>query len=426
MKSILFRLAYACLFLITIFSCNNDADAPQATIHFTVNSTYEKYWIVLSNPSGKVLTWKAMTNTVTETFTYTATERIMLTVVSKSNANDFTMIKSYADIKPGDYSIDVTSVLNSGTQGKFTVNITNPDNFLYVFPQSEGSCGSGDSFADPSRIDLTLCDDNTNLFIPCTSRMDDGTPRYLYKDNINKNGSITIDNNLFEQLPAMKTKTVTFDEPIISGFSIIDGRTIKKKQTFLIPAFFISHSNITQLKIYYPDLIGTLFSSYVTTIGFSREKNVQNYITKESIEPPTSYPGLDVNFNFADSSKITTESISASVSGKTDYIFIAFNYFDANRSGWWFVNAPFANDLSIRLPVFPDNLKAAAELEIISKMKPTQISFIENKGLGGYEGFYPLDLSLKTQTIPHDRRSKVYELQPNGVTYGRTASPWKP
>ncbi len=417
MKSVFHKLICACFFVLSCFSCDNNNDTvPQDTITFTINNEYQKYWIVLSDASGKVLTWKALTNGVKETFTYPSEEEVMLTIIARSTNMTNTTIQSYGAVKAGDYSMtfDYSSFANTGTEGKYVINIDNPDQFYIVSAQSEGSCGISDLYSDPTRMNLNLCDDSNNLLITCVSKEDDGTPRYMYKENLSKNGSITLDRNLFNQLPVMKAKIVTFDKPVISGYSLMEGRTVKKKQTFLLPSYFPSNNNLTKLKIYYPDLAGTLFSDYTTTIGFTREKYVEHFVTKGAAEPPaSSYEGLDVNWSFADSVKISTESISAHVSGQADYIFTAFNYYDTNNTVWWFLHAPFANDFSINPPRFPDDLKTSAKLELVSKVVRTQINFIEDKGLGGYEGFYKAELNQNTtvpRSLPFDRRSKVYRI----------------
>jgi len=397
-------LLYFCLILS--ISCNDDDDAtPERIITFTAHDNYNSYWVLLSDDAGKTVAWKEIPNDLKQEFKYSLKEDITVTVISRAtNGSSYYLLKTFTHVENGDYSLGYADFPTApAIVGSFLLNI--PNTFSNSYPQSESNCGT--SFNnDNTQMTLSMCENSSNLYLAMYEN-DQDTPHYYYDPEIHPGESLTVDNNFYSQAPLMKSKIITLDKPA-NATTIVEGNTVQKKQGFLASINFTPFAK-TSIPIYYPDLVGTLFSDFDFGLYYSIEKNVYNWSTKTSKEPADSYPPLDVNFNFSDSTKVTTETLSFPVMGQAQYIFTAFNYYENNSSAWWYVYTEFSNDVSVQLPSFPEDLKKVVDLSFIGKLKRSEVSFVENNSTNGYAGFYKKQLSVNRLPTPFDQREKIYK-----------------
>src|SRR6185369_15968431 len=91
-------------FLFAI-SCQKNDSTPTSTMTFLTNDNSYQYWAVVSDQSGKVLTWKSLPTNVSTSLIYpNDKDPVNLTIIQKAvGANNYTL-KTYADVAPGSYS----------------------------------------------------------------------------------------------------------------------------------------------------------------------------------------------------------------------------------------------------------------------------------------------------------------------------------
>jgi len=396
-----------CFCMVLTISCNDDNDkvTPERIITFTAYDSHNAYWVLLSDDEGKTVSWKQLSNDIKEELKYSLAEEVTVTVISKAPNSSFLFLRTFTHVESGDYKLGNADVLTTTPVGSFSLSI--PDAFYNFVPQSESYCGDSRN-PENTQITMSLCEPSTNLYL-ALYKNDRDTPHYYYDQEIHPGENLTVDNDLYARSPEMKSKTIMIDKPA-NGTIIVEGRTIQKKQSFLASIYFTPFA-VTSIPIYYPDLIGDLFSDFIFSINYTPEKNVQFRNAKMSKEPADNYPPLDVNFNFSDSSKITTESLEFPITGQAQYVFAAFNYFDNsninNPGGWWYIYTEFTNNVSVQLPSFPDDLKTTLNFSFLGKMKRNQVNFVENIGAGGYSGFYKKRLGVGTSGSV-DLREKIY------------------
>lgn len=419
------------LSLFVIISCHKDDVVQKGTITFTVNDSYYNYWIVLSDQSGKVLDWKAMTNDVTQIFSFTQTkDSVNISLINKGvGGNNFFTIKTFVKIAPGDYSIINTSDQTASPAGSYTIDASS-DSYTNYYPQSENACGYAAFSPGNTKCVLPLCSNNSNLFCFVVGNGADTTPRYIYNASVNPGETLILNNDLFNQLPLMKNKTISLGKPTVGGIAsaAVVGNTIQKKKAFIVSEF-IPSNEVSNLPLYYPDLTGTLFSNYLCELLYSTQLNICNIITKESQEPLDSYPELNVSLNMADSSSITTSKISFNPTGSAHYTLTTFDYhaytsipYDAT----WYIYSNFSNQTRITLPQFPDDLKAAVDLSFIGKLKRNEVAIVEDNSLGGYASFYQSQLnnggSINSEK-PADKQQRIFLFEnPGTIITGRAIS----
>jgi hypothetical protein len=404
--------------LLTLFlSCNKDdpSGTSEKTIGFTVEDDYADLWVMISDDAGKVIDWKAIPNLASQEFKYQLKEKVTVTVIRK--AGNSTRLRTYTHVEAGDYHIGFGLEPQSvTTQGNFNVAIPEPDDYPYIYPEAEGNCDPlyfPDVFT--SQIEVPLCESSSNLYFAINDPSDN-LPCYYYDTEIHSNESLTINDEFVSALPKLTRKVIVFDQAV-EGSSKVFGITKDKKKTFEASFTGTNNGSTKQFPIYYPaDLTGQLFTDYIFRLYYYSEAKVKYMNYKEGIEPPSEFPALDANLNLADTTTITTEKISFPVTGLADFVFIVFNYRDkaTNQTGWWYVYSEFTSPVSVNLPVLPDDLKATVDLSFVSKLKKTQISFIEDKGNSGYKGYYQkFELranETQSDDIFLDQRQKMYIL----------------
>jgi hypothetical protein len=396
LRSSLFWLSF-----LAIISCQKNEETPTATITFLNNNTYtSNTWAVVSDQSGKVLSWKSLPTDVSTTLTYHVKDSVNVTIIS-SYGNDY-QLSTYANVAPGNYSAPPTFQYPP-ILGTYKVQNLSPTDYSGFQVTSE--CGSTES-SDQSEWRVNVCA-NSSLFVGMQKT--GFAPRYLYSPQISANGSVVIDQTKYNSLPEMKTKYLALDGSYDFGFVFLNVIKDSNPNWFYISSSY-SSSNANSQPLYYPDQIGSAFDEYYIFSVFTKSdiqfasgstvKDVSNY----SI--PTFNPKLDVV------TSATTSNLNFDLSGSADYVETIFN----SSYNSWIVDAPFSKKVSMVLPIFPDDLRKEVDFSFLSTLKLQSIA-IGDTDLGGYASFYKNSI-LGQKKWPKNPRYKTYKPKADGSIGG--------
>ncbi|HEY5823135.1 MAG TPA: hypothetical protein VIT44_02145, partial [Cyclobacteriaceae bacterium] len=396
----------------------------KSTISFTVqdNSSVMSYLVVLSDDTGKVIDWKALTKELKQQFEFNG-DALTITIIQKElwQGQYSVTLKTYTDVFKGDYIISSRygGLSTEPFVSTGTISLEFNDIFYNLYPDSENELVREQKYygntGDVKSVTLSLKDSPINLYVGLNKY--DGNPhRYYFNPLVKMGETLVFNNNVYNSLPVMKTKYANVGE-ITSANVYVLGNATKSKKQIVATNIYSSVVSGSEVPIYYPDaLLGNLFTDFTTNISYYDKTGGYNAIRSRSREPLDSYQPLDVNFNFSDSTKIKTTSklISFPVTGKAQYMGIMFSKVEINATHKWFIYSEFTNNASITLPVFPDELYKNAGLTFIEKMRREKVWFVENNNLGSYTAFYTAHMKGKGQTDTSDNlRQKAYDFTPS-------------
>lgn len=387
-------------FLFAI-SCHKNEETPTATMTFFNDGSHENYlagWVVVSDQSGKVLAWKNLPINVSTSLTYpTGKDSVNLTIIEKGGSNY--SLYTFTNIASGNYS-SPAPFPNPVILGTYKVQCPSPTEYYPFLVSSE--CGST-SNSDHTEYQVNVCA-NSSLFISI-SKPGVLAPRYLYNSQINANGSIAIDQTVYNSLPEMKRKDIALGDTYEGSFVFVKVKKDSWQYWFDISQSFIS--NTSSLPLYYP---GSAFDEYFILSALGKP-NINLEYGSTVTDPatyfiPTFTPTLDIV------TSATTSNLSYNLSGTAHYV---KTYFSDPSFSSWAIYSSFSKKISTVLPIFPDDLKKEIDFSFISTLKLQSITIGESD-LGGYSSYYKN--SILGQKRIKNYKTKQYSPKADGSIGG--------
>jgi len=370
------------------------------------NTSY-KYWAVVSDQAGKVLSWKSLPKDISTTLTYSNGKDSVNVTIIVSYGNGYGL-STYANVTPGSYSapppFQYPPIL-----GTYKVQNSSPTDYSGFQVTSE--CGWTQS-ADQSEWQVNVCA-NSSLFV-MVQKTGATVPRYLYSPQISANGSVAIDQTKYNSLPEMKTKNVALGDSYTFGYlsvNVVKDWTIN---WLLLSYSFSNPGNVNSMPMYYPDQISSAFDEYYVLLAINKPyinfafgstvKDVSNYTI------PAFTPTLDVV------TSATTSNLNFDLSGSADYVQTIFSSTSNSSYFGWTVNSPFSKKVTTVLPIFPDDLKKEIDFSFLSTLKLQSIAIGETD-LGGYMSFYT-NYILGEKKRSKNNKLKTYSPKADGSIGG--------
>jgi hypothetical protein len=398
--------------LMLVISCQKNNDTPTATMTFSINdtdATYGSYWVVVSDQAGRVLSWKGLPANVSTSLIYPAgKDPVNLTIIQKSNGSNNYTLTTYANVAPGSYSSPSPSPYQSPTiLGTYKVQCPSPTDYQLIVNSESGSQSSNSTEYNVSVFA------NSSLFVSI-NKTGAPIPRYLYIPQISANGSVVIDQTLYNSLPEMKSKNVSLSESY-AVYSVVGGKKSSNSNWSELSFFYSPNTNFPP--IFYPDQIGSAFDEYQVFIELLKPYAASSYAsTTNNLKDISNYalqlftPTLDaVN-------TVTTLNLDYTLSGNAHYVTTSLNLNTNANNSWWYVHSPFSNKISMVLPIFPDDLRKEIDLSFTNTMKVDAISIEENE-LNGYTNFYENSI-LGQKKMVNNYKRKTYNSRPDGTIGG--------
>lgn len=405
MKKFLLNSLLWITFLFVI-SCHKNEETPTSTMTFLTNDNTYQYWAAVSDQSGKVLTWKSLPTNVSTSLSYpTRNDPVNLTIIQKTiGANNYNLT-TYANVAPGSYSSPSPSLYQSpAVLGTYKVQSLLPPEYSY-----DVSSECGKTVASPG-YQVNVCA-NSSLYVSVSTS--GAVPRYLYKPQISANGSIAIDQTMYNSLPEMKIKNVSLGNSYSTVYSLLYGIDGLNPNWAGLSIF--SASNTNSLSIFYPDQIGSAYNEYyfgLLLLGPNVTSSYKSTVT--NLSDISNYAFQPFTATLDAGSSATTSHLDLNLSGNAHHVGTSFST-SSNNSSWGVIN-PFSNKISFVLPIFPDDLKKEVDLSFINTMKLNYVS-IDEDDLNGYTNFYENSI-LGAKKMAKNSRSKTYTPKSDGTIGG--------
>jgi len=406
-KTLRNSLLWLC-FLFAI-SCQKNEESPTATMTFLNNdpNPSDKYWAVVSDQTGKVLSWKSLPNDVSTTLTYPSGKDSANVTIISSYDNGY-QLTTYANVAPGSYSAPPTFQYPS-ILGTYKIQNLSPTDYSGFQVTSE--CGWAQS-TDQTEWQVNVCA-NSSLFV-LAQKTGALVPRYLYLPQISANGSVAIDQTKYNSLPEMKTKNVALGDSYTFGYLSLNVAKDWTQNWLLLSYTFSNTNSVNSMPMYYPDQISPAFDDYYVLLALNKP-NI-NFVFSSTVKDVTNYsiptfaPTLDVV------TSATTSNLNFDLSGSADYVQTIF-FSNPNSSYFgWTINSPFSKKVSTVLPIFPDDLKKEIDFSFLSTLKLQSIT-IGDTDLGGYKSFYT-NYILGQKKLPKNNKVKKYTPKADGTIGG--------
>jgi len=406
LRSRLFWLSF-----LAIISCQKNDSTPTSTMTFLNNGTdasYYTYWVAVSDQSGKVLAWKSLPTNVSTSLIYpTGKDPVNLTIIQKATGADNYILTTYANVAPGSY-LSPSPYQAPTILGTYKVQCPSPTDYDYVIVNSES--GSKSYVGTEYQVSVYA---NSSLFVSI-NKTGAQVPRYLYIPQISANGTVVIDQTLYNSLPEMKSQNVSLSDNY-AVYSVVGGKKSSSSNWSELSFFYSPNTNFPP--IFYPDQIGTAFDEYQVFLALIKPYITSSYSsTTNDLKDISNYalqlftPTLDaVN-------TVTTSNLDFTLSGNAHYVMTSFNSNTNSNNSWWYVYNPFSNKISTVLPIFPDDLKKEVDLSFINTMKVITITIEENE-LNGYTGFYSNSILGEKEMVKNFKR-KTYSSRSDGTIGG--------
>ncbi|HEV8513845.1 MAG TPA: hypothetical protein VGQ59_11235 [Cyclobacteriaceae bacterium] len=390
-------------FLFAI-SCQKNDSTPTSTMTFLTNDNSYQYWAVVSDQSGKVLTWKSLPTNVSTSLIYpNDKDPVNLTIIQKTvGANNYTL-KTYADVAPGSYS-SPSPYQTPTISGTYNVQSLLPSDYNYVV---SSECGV--TVGNPGyQVDVCA---NSSLYVSVSKS---GTiPRYLYNPQINANGSVTIDQTLYNSLPEMKSKNISLSDSYSTAYSFVGGVKGVNPNWASLSSYSANNTNFAT--VFYPDQIGSAFDEYNFSLILLKPNLTFTYMsTITNLSDISNYAFQPFTATLDAGSSATTSNLNLNLSGSAHYVSTTF-YTSSHNSSWSVIN-PFSNKISSVLPIFPDDLKKEVDLSFTNTMKVNDVAIGENE-LNDYQSIYK-NAILGQKKVIKNYRNKTYTPRTDGTIGG--------
>ncbi|HEV8513846.1 MAG TPA: hypothetical protein VGQ59_11240 [Cyclobacteriaceae bacterium] len=394
-------------FLFAI-SCHKNEEAPTATVTLLKSDSYPSYlsyWAIISDQSGKVLAWKSLPASVSTSLTFPNKDSVNLTIIKKyagsGNSSDYYDLVTYENVAPGSYS-SPAPVQEPTILGTYKVQFPSPNDYSNFRVDSD--CNSTRN-TDNTEYTVNVCA-NSSLFISI-SKTNVSIPRYLYMPMISVNGSVAIDQTMFNSLPEMKSKTISLGDSYTGAFTYVYG--IKEGSSYEIGISSSSSSTPNSLPIFYPDQIGSALDYLLVSV--LSKPNI-NIVYGSTVKDITSYTISVFTPTLDGVTSATPSRLDYNLSGSADYVVTYFNSSNAT----WNMYSSFSKKVSTVLPIFPDDLKKEIDFSFVSTLKLQFISIGETD-LGGYTSYYTNEI-LGEKKRANNTKSKQYTPKTDGSIGG--------
>jgi len=216
-----FALSFLLMALIS-FACkegeNPVPDFTSGTIAFNYNSEYGlgKLYVVISDTTGKVLTWARIENGKKLELPYTPGDTKLLNVTLISSLQDGrSEIYTFTGIAGGDYS-KTTLMRPVKTQtGNHVVSLEHASDYVrysqYILGGELTSSTFGPLPDDPCTWTFGLTGSKNDLLV-LLSRSENDLRKYVYKTNIKEGETTLIKHNEYESLPYLPVHQVNYPD----------------------------------------------------------------------------------------------------------------------------------------------------------------------------------------------------------------------
>ena len=380
-----FCVVVVALVSVTMYSCKKEPD-PQVSISFTNNFNLNQ-WVVLSDQNGTVLSWKSLPYGSPTSLSFPLKDdSINVTIIEQngSGSSMYTNLTTYTNVVQGNYG----KAPNDGPlvqTAKGTFKLINPDPTSFAGFNVSSDCGWTQN-ANGTRYLVDVCD-KSSLYV-AISLQSSSVYRYLYIPQIKAGDSVVVDKAFFNTLPLMQANNISLGEDAY-GTTILTGTTTTTRQNFL--ATFWEPGYLQQpLPLYYPGQVGTLFDNYQALVFYNRVSNPSiEFVYQIQTTTPATLTFQEFQGDITAVNSKTTTNLSYNLSGSAHFITTSFAVprTASGSQGSWTVHSKFATTVQTNLPKFPEDLKKAVDLGVISNLDVSEITLTKTSD-GGYKSFY--------------------------------------
>lgn len=406
------------MLITTLWACKPEEDPGpdlSGSISFEWNSDNDltTYYVVISDTSGNVLSWKKLGDFVKETLPYPPGDSKLANVtiikaVTYPTGDHLTTLETYTGVVGDKYTKSDILPLPVVHQGELNVTISNRDNYniMTVFVKNGVYLGyqDGQDFEISYGLNNNGGAGSGNNLLVLLQSIDPLQYRYLYSPNVAA-GDVSIKPEDLSTMTETDAHALNYpDHSTKMDWSVCIISGLARRSSSLLEFTQWEHFQAPIAR--YPVIPG-LFDAYETiVIGFGNKG--ESYITDvTATDVKTNIVNLQTEVKKRYS--FTTERISADLSGEGDALFISDTFGPSDNSVQWNIYTPMTTKLRINPPRFPDDLlKQLPALEETKEGVFNELSFDDYNVT--FEDFYKARLNGDTDYKPGEFRSTYWSL----------------
>lgn len=406
------------MLIVTLWACKPEED-PGPDLSGSISFTWEKdndltsYYVVISDTSGNVLSWKKLLDYTKETLPYPPGDSKLANVtlikaVTYPTGDHLTELNTYTGVVGADYVKANILPLPRVHEGELNVTIANRSNYnvMTVFVKDGIYLGyqDGQDFAVSYGLVNNGGPGSGNNLLVLLQNINPLDYRYLYTPNVAA-GEISIkpeDLTSMNETPAHALNYPDHATKMDWSVCIINGLGFRTSSLLE----FVQWEHVQAPIARYPVISG-LFIEYETiVIGFGNQG--ESYITDvTATDITTNIVNLQTEVKKRES--FTTERISADLSGEGDALFISDTFGPSDNSVQWNIYTPMTTKLRLNPPRFPDDLiRQIPALEETKEGVFNDLSFDDYNVT--YDDFYNARLNGDSDYKPKEFRSTYWSL----------------
>lgn len=361
-----------CLLLVIagIAGCNKDEDPgpdlTSGTVSFRWNTPdlITKFYVVISDTTGRVLQWAKLDNNVAKDFPYPPGDSRLanVTIIAytdfASGTNSLSL-QTFTGLPADSYSYDLPQVQQLVPDGDFKITLKDRSQFFNVthYISGEKFFKSQNSTAESEELIYGLKSGKSNDLYIQMLKTGESAYRYLHVPGIKGGEGKTIGAADFSSLPLLPIHTINYPAHTQMEMTLmfLAGMDDGSNGSYGTYGIYFNQWNKSQTPdIGYP-VIPNLFPKYSTVLVSAAANGDSYYTLAVDDEPLRTFTLLQGDLVKYD--PLTTKRISADLTGTADIVHTSGTWGDNNDAINWDVYAPMTTKLRINPPTsFPEDL----------------------------------------------------------------------